>query len=301
MKVQDLFIEYTWLVKTIMRAGKISLEEINEKWRETETSRGEDIPRATFNRHKRAIEDIFGINIDCDASDGYRYYISNKEELRKDSVNRWIISTLSVCNLITESKGIKERILLESVPSETSFLTELLETMKTNARIRIRYRTYEEGTRVFTFDPYCVKLFQRRWYVLGYFGDGRFSLFSLDRIEDMTRTGEHFKMDPDFSAEEYFSEYFGVSADRIVPMERVVIRAFGKEAKMLRDLPVHDSQREVGKGDGYADFELRLRPTQDFTQWLLGQGEKVMVLNPDWLADEIQDIHAEVAEKYTTQ
>ena len=38
-------------------------------------SEGVELARATFNRHKDAIEDIFGIYIECDKKNGYKYYI----------------------------------------------------------------------------------------------------------------------------------------------------------------------------------------------------------------------------------
>ena len=70
MKIPVLFKEYIWLVNTIYQAGKISFAKINEKWLRTEMSGGVEIARTTFNRHKDAIEDIFGIIIDCDKKMG---------------------------------------------------------------------------------------------------------------------------------------------------------------------------------------------------------------------------------------
>ena len=60
MTVPSLFREYIWLVNTIKRAGRISFAEIQKKWLETELSEGVELARSTFNRHKDAIEDIFG-------------------------------------------------------------------------------------------------------------------------------------------------------------------------------------------------------------------------------------------------
>ena len=98
MTTPTLFKEYIWLVNTIYRAGRISLSDINKKWIRTEMSGGVEIPRTTFNRHKEAIEDIFGIYIDCDRKDGYRYYIGNGKVLREDTVQNWMLSTLTVSN-----------------------------------------------------------------------------------------------------------------------------------------------------------------------------------------------------------
>lgn len=103
MTTPTLFKEYIWLVNTIYQARKITLNDINQKWMKTEMSGGVELARSTFNRHKAAIEDIFGIYIECDRSNGYKYYIGNAEVLREESVQNWIFSTLSVNNIISES------------------------------------------------------------------------------------------------------------------------------------------------------------------------------------------------------
>lgn len=61
MKSYALFQEYIWLVNTIHRAGRITLEDINRKWVGTDMSEGLPMVRSTFNRHKDAIQDMFGI------------------------------------------------------------------------------------------------------------------------------------------------------------------------------------------------------------------------------------------------
>ncbi|MBO7117211.1 MAG: WYL domain-containing protein [Bacteroidales bacterium] len=78
----------------------------------------------------------------------------------------------------------------------------------------------------------------------------------------------------------------------------VWIRAFGKEANYLRDLPLHASQRELAQGDGYADFEMTLRPTEDFYTPLLARGAAIKVLEPQALADAIKARHQAASELY---
>ena len=68
-----VFKEYIWLVNTIYQAKKISLREISNKWKETEMGGGLPLSRSTFNRHKIAIEEIFGLYIECDLEDKFKY------------------------------------------------------------------------------------------------------------------------------------------------------------------------------------------------------------------------------------
>ena len=93
MTIPSLFREYIWLIKTIKRAGRISFKEINERWLEEDISEGVEIARTTFVRHKRAIEEMFGISIECDKRHGSVYYIENEHVLSDDSVQNWMLNT----------------------------------------------------------------------------------------------------------------------------------------------------------------------------------------------------------------
>ena len=304
MNTPALFKEYIWLVNTIHKRRRITLDEINEQWTRTEMSGGVPFSRTTFYRHKMAIEEMFGIVIECNRNDEYRYYIANEEVLREDRVQSWILSTLSVSNIVSEGLSLQNRILLESAPFEGGYLQRIIEAMKRSVRISITYQRYgSQEPRQFEFEPYCIKLSKQRWYVLGHFrrevpGEATvdyMTVFSFDRILSLTLTNAKFSINPDFDAEQFFSEYFGVWADEKTPLERIIIRAIGQEQYYMDDLPLHHSQHLVAKGDDYTDFEFSLRPTPDFKTHLLSLGARIRILQPQWLADEISQMHREAA------
>ena len=298
MKIPTLFKEYIWLIETIYEAGKITFAEINEKWRRTEESGGVEFARTTFNRHRDAIFDMFGVIIDCDRKDGYRYYIYNKEVLNDDSVANWLFSTLSVGNMIDKNVAVQDRILLESVPSGDRHLQLIIKAMRESRRIMLTYRRYGAASaNSFSVEPYCVKLFKRRWYVLTKLQRKSYetgethstmAIFSLDRIEDVVLQQEKFVIDKNFDAATYFNECFGIVVGDGSKPERIVLRAFGLEPHYMRDLPLHHSQRVIEETEEYTDYELHLRPTSDFIAHLLSRGQWLRVLEPQWMAEEIQ-------------
>ena len=95
-------------------------------------SGGVEMSRTTFYRHKCAIEDMFGIYIECDRKNGNKYYIGNEEVLREESVQNWMLSTLSVSNMLGESQSLHQRILLENIPSGDEKLQVVINAMKEN-------------------------------------------------------------------------------------------------------------------------------------------------------------------------
>jgi len=180
MNTYTKFKEYIWLVNTIYHARAITLSEINKKWQQTEMSEGITLSRTTFHRHRIAIEEIFGLYIDCDKKNGNKYYIGNDYVLREDSVQNWMLSTMSVGNILSESHSLHDRILLENVPSGGEMLQQVIKAMKESKKISITYRRYGgHATRTFELEPYCLKLFVQRWYLVGRFADRGMAIFSL--------------------------------------------------------------------------------------------------------------------------
>ena len=302
MKSYALFQEYIWLVNTIHRFGRLTLEEINQRWLDTEMSEGIPIARSTFNRHRDAILDMFGIIIECDRKDGFRYYIFNEEVLEEETIQNWMLSTLSVNSMLSESRSVHNRILLESIPSDGENLHKFIDAMKRSVRIRVNYRRYgaEASSSPMKLDPYFVKLFNKRWYCLVKFPEPTGYLFTLafDRIVSLEVTDEKFDYNKDFDPAGWLKDSYGIVRDLEVPVEKVLIRAFGKEVNYLRDLPLHHSQREVASTGEYSDFEMMLSPTADFYSPLLARGSAIKILEPQWLADEIKRLHQESFELY---
>ncbi len=310
--------KYVWLVLTLSKAGEegLSLKELSKLWQETDNSGGNPIPRQTFERWKWGVGDAMGVNIDFH-TDGYRYYISNPEVLEERKLNRWLLDTYATYITLAQGIAVNERILVEEIPSSHEYLTEILNAMRENRVIEIAYKNFVGGEKHnYTLAPYCVKMSQKRWYVLALSVDENIlRIFGLDRIEEMKITKERFKVPKDFDAREYFKPYFGVVCDETVKEERIVLRAKGSHQNYLRSLPLHESQRELSPVDGkpivqsdpqsknsnsdspqnntaateeYADFEYHLRPTYDFCWEVLKYGDMLEVLEPQSLRDEMR-------------
>ncbi len=193
-----------------------------------------------------------------------------------------MLDSFAVGNIIGEHLSLKGRILVEEIPSGRDHLTALLEAMKDNRVVNITYRPFKK-TRSFTFpiEPYCVKLFENRWYVLAHnvcYGDIR--LYGLDRVESVAISDNTFKMPAGFDAEEFFSNSYGIVVGTGEEPERIVLRADKNHKQYLKSLPLHHSQRLIKDNGDYADFELFLSPTYDFVMKLLQVGSMIEVIEP---------------------
>ena len=289
---QNLVGKYVWLIETIYRAKRITFKEINEQWRENvEMSGGEDIPLRTFNNWRYAIQDMFGLFIENERCGNYRYYIENEEDISNNGLRSWIYSTYCIGNALAGSQSIKSRILLEDVPSGQVYLYAIIDAMKENRVLNITYKSFwSEKERTYNVQPLCIKLFRQRWYLVVRYDKPGYSpwVCALDRILLLEKTEETFTMPKEWDAEEYFDGFIGVLCYNDCNKETVKIKVSTSQANYLRSLKLHESQDEVERNEDYSIFTYYLRPTYDFMQELLWNGEEVEVLEPQWLRDEMR-------------
>ena len=292
-----LFNRYVWLVDTIYRAGRISFEEINERWQRSSLNEtGEELPLKTFHNHKNAIQQMFDINIECDRRAGYLYYIEHAEDMERGGVRTWLLNTFAVNHLINESHHLKRRILFEEIPSGQRFLTQIIEAMRDNRTLEMSYQSFWNNTAsTFEVAPYCVKVFRQRWYVVACsLSDERLRVYALDRIQELRTTENTFTLPEDFDPEAYFADSFGVVVDEKCAVERVKIRVQGIQRQYIRTLPLHASQQETEITNDSSVFEFYLRPTLDFQQELLTHAAntdgRIEVLKSQWLREQMKQI-----------
>ena len=79
---KELFNRYVWLIDTLQRYGRLTRGEIDGLWQRSEYSDGKPMARRTFMNYRQAIQEMFDVNIECDAST-YEYYLGDSLRLRE--------------------------------------------------------------------------------------------------------------------------------------------------------------------------------------------------------------------------
>lgn len=290
MRSSIIFREYVWLLTTIRDAGHISFDDISTRWSNASLNEtGEPMARTTFNRHRTAIEEIFDVEIKCDRSLGNKYFIDDSNQIGSTEVTNWLCDSLITGTLLSNFKDLSNRISLERVPTADTKLRIILEGMKHNLAVSMSYHRICEEDRAYIIEPYAVKLFKQRWYLLGHIKESEgLRLFSFERITDISVTEQKFDIPEDFTADDHFRDIFGVmSASPDIQTQRVVLRAFGRDRFYLEELPLHPSQKVIETAEIYTDFELYLKPTPDLAAAILSRGGWVKVIEPQWFADNL--------------
>ena len=299
--------KYRWLLNQLMHS-RLTREEITDRWRRTE---GVEITRETFINWKNGVELSYGIIIKCDTSSGYRYYIPEeyKEKIRGNHVNNWELKIMELSDAIAKHKRLQDRILVEEVPSGNEMLEAILDAMEDNHVVSFEYTKYfdnrKETPEPYEFCPYCVKQFERRWYVVGFcLTRDQMRTFSIDKIQKLEKSEKTFEIPEDFDSEEYFKPFFGIITGiddkRMgkINLEHIEIKVEKDRAKYFRSLPLHHTQQVKERTEDYTIFTYDLYPTNDFYQALLHEAEHVEVLAPANVRETMMEKIRAMAERY---
>lgn len=279
---------YIKLLNLLLNYDKLTYEEITLLWENPPT---DDVypPIRTFHEYKKGIKEMFGIDIECDRSKNV-YYVKNPEVLEDNKTSQWLLDKYSIPKGFSAFSLLKDRVLLEEIPLGQAFLGHILEAMRQNVELKVDYQQYQsEQQQTFHFQPYALKVFNHRWYLLGYLKEqDDLRTIALDRILHLEKLATTFSLPAKFDARKYFANVVGIYVDKNLPVEKVKIRAYSKQADYLRSTPLHNSQTEGRSKHGeFAEFTYRLCVTPELISQLLAMGENVVILEPKCLREEV--------------
>lgn len=291
--VSELIDKYIWLVQTFVDAGPqgLSLQELSRRW--TDRYGGSDYPRRSFNNHRAAIAEVFGIEITCNRSTNCYYIDAGESAVDKRQSVDWLINTFTVNSLLSLGKErLSGRVAVEDIPSGQKFLVPVMQAMLDDAVMELRYHKYmSEGEEVRHIRPYAVKEYAKRWYIVAFSEEaGALRVYAMDRILSLMPTGERFRMPREFKVDEMFEASYGIYPPEDEPPVLVTVRTTPREAAYLKDLPIHPSQVYLGEdSDGRSLFVFRVIPNPDLVMELCKRGSRLEVVSPEALRQQVID------------
>ena len=298
-----LFQRLIWLADTIYSAKRITMEEIDSRWSKSPYNNAHESQygKRNFSRHKDTIAELFGIEIVCDRSTN-TYSINDVSRASGSDVRAWIINTFALNNLTNISAGMRDRVIFEEIPEGMRYLSTIINAMKENRRLVVSYQGFKRTEpHTFLLDPYCLKVFKQRWYLVGKPEDHPEEkeprVYALDRVKDMAVTDKSFHLPAAFKPATFFENQFGIDRSK-TKAEKIRVKVANWDANFLISLPLHASQRVAESNDEYTVFEYKLAPTYDFIMELRKYGSKLEVLAPQSLREEFAEEAKHLTQMY---
>ncbi len=287
--ISKTFNRYIWLLNLLLQEKLMTFDEISKRWKGSNMGDNNPLPLRTFHQHRGAVEELFGVEIKCNTSKGYKYYIANPEVLRNDKTRKWLLNSFNLSNMIIAGHNMKDRILFEDIPRGTEYLQTIIDAMQQSKELAIDYQPFYGHRASYTIQPYAMKTYHQRWYVLGFIKElNAIRNIALDRLLEMTIKEQPFKFPKNFNAEKYYANTVGIFVNEKLSPVKVTLKAYGKQIEYLRSLPLHKSQCETfSKYGEFCVFEYKLCLTPELSSQILAMGENVEVLEPIELREDI--------------
>ena len=277
---------YAWVVELLLRRKGLTIKEINDEWSRSSLVDyyGETLDRKSWYKCFDDIGFIYNILIESEnkKSHNAKWFILNPEIVHGNDVEQWMLGCMAYRNLLDDGMGLCHRIDIEGFPSENGMMEPIVQAMREDRKLDISYKRYGYvHPKHYIVEPYVIKSYRHRFYVLCKFATGLFYTLSFDRILKAQVLKEKFSYPNDIFAQNFFEHAFGVMMPKEgEPHVDIIIRAKGDARYYLADVPLHHSQVMLREGANYADFRIHIWPTDDFIGAILQQGDRLEILEP---------------------
>lgn len=291
-----------YLINLLERRGPLTLKEINDCYEYSSLYEGDEIQPRTFARYKDFIAETFPCYIDFNQRTG-KYELHRHQALygEDDSLYDYLLSAYHIEGMTELALKHREKILLSEAPTGVENVQVILEAIDKKRGIECDYYSFnKKSVKHQLLIPYFLRTWEQRWYLAAEPENHHhgISIFALERMENIILTKEKMLPSNKITAEEYFEGSFGVNHSDEQKPEKIRIKVYDTQVEYVRRLPIHESQEEVEINSEWSIFEYRLVPCYNFYQQLLWHREKLEVLEPQYVRDEIKAAIKKMLEHY---
>jgi len=256
-----------------------------------------NVSKRTFQRDVADILSIYHIDIQFDFNRGV-YHIESDSQ---PDINNRMLEAFDIFYVLNIADGLSQFIHLEKRrPQGTEHLYGLLHAIKNKVGIRFSYQKFwEEEVTQRTAEPYGLKEFKNRWYLLAKdIKDDHVKSFALDRLTNLEITRKPFERSKTYSVEESYRYCFGIISPNDMLPEEVVLSFEPVQGKYIKSLPLHETQQVAIDNEDELQVKLKICITHDFIMELLSFGANMKVLKPKTLTWAIKNAHMDAVKQY---
>ena len=290
MSKRTFFKRYLWIFDTIKNNQYISLEGIIEKFEHSGFKEDDNMgfSSRTFKRDKQEIAELFGIEILYDTFQ--RGYFIECENLTPSA--GLLLDSYRLINTYQVFKDIDRFIAVEPRKSGSEHLLMMLDAIQNRKRIEFTYRKYvDESLDKRIIEPYFVKEFKNRWYVIARDNNDRqIKSFALDRIERdpiPISPSASFDIPSTITSESFYKDTFGIFKLPDAKVEEIELSFKPLKGKYIKSQPLHHSQKIIFDSETELRVKLKLHITHDFIMDLLSHGSELKIISPESLRSRI--------------
>lgn len=176
----------------------------------------------------------------------------------------------------------------------------IAQAIRENTVLKIKYRWLKEPTRIVTVDPYELFLYDNEWRFFAWDegvrdGSDPMCYFKLSRVENIEVTDRKFVKDKHYNIHKYLAKnVFSQNGQ----MFKLILIAHGVRAKLMKEKQYGYDQVCEDLPDGSVKVTMQMQKNPSTYNTILGFGDLVEVVEPEWLVEKIKSLALEIVERY---
>ena len=291
-----------YIINLMERKGPMTLKEINDYYQYSSLCEGDELLPRTFLRYREYIEETFPCYIDFNQRTG-KYELRRHKALygEDDSLYDYLLSAYHIEGMTELALKHRDKIMLTEAPTGVENVQIILEAIDKKKGVECDYYSYnKKSVKQQKLIPYFLRTWENRWYLVAEPDNHHhgLSVFALERMDNIRLTEEKLLPSKNITADEYFDGSFGVNHSDDQKPERILIKVYSTQVEYVRALPIHESQKEVETTDEWSIFEYWLVPCYNFFQQLLWHREKLELIEPSTVRNELISVLMKMMKNY---
>lgn len=245
----------------------------------------------SFERDLKTIRELFFIDVVYNRfKNGYYINTESFSDFSEwvhvfELVNNYQVLNETLIQLTSNCEYIDfDRSTLKLNPE---FLKLILKAIINKQYIQFDYTNYQtNAVKSVVLQSVLLKEFQNRWYVCGCEDHGVFKSYGIDRITNLVVLSKFFS--PTIkNPKELFDQIIGLTLEEY-SLEQVILSFHPLQGKYIKSQPLHSSQQILVEDEIEFRIAIRVIPNYELEEQILKHGERVKVIEPQWLREEIK-------------
>lgn len=167
------------------------------------------------------------------------------------------------------------------------YIDVIYEAIQHKKVIEVTYQSFKaRKASQMVVHPQLLKEFNNRWFMLA-LSNSKYITLALDRMQGIETKEDIAYEDNEVDGDIYYQDVVGVTVAENVKPQKVIFRIDPKNAPYVSTKPFHPSQKEIEKTDQGVVFEIKVHLNFELERLILGFGDSIEVLKPNFLRKRI--------------
>lgn len=253
-------------------------------------SRGHSNSTSTLSNDIKSLKDS-GFKIDDSIKGSYTLFLDGCNELYSHFVKYQSLA-IAYKNAFEVPKDFMQYVLFEPNALEFNIdvFNEMFKAIRLKQEVKFSHINFQKNNlkKDYTLQPYVLKEYQNRWYVIGKTNKG-FRTFTLDRINNLeiTNTKINIRLE---AIEEQLRYVVGVSFnEENIKTEIVKLKICNTQKEYIKTAPIFVGQEIIEENDDSFILKMVVGNTVELRQQILKYGSRIQVLEPKKLREQIKE------------